>query len=66
MSEGEGLVSTINSNDFNIEFPQMSIEIPYELIRIFAGNETGGIRTIAFLFYEVKHLFPNEIAGGNK
>lgn len=44
----------------------MSIEIPYELIRIFAGNETGGVRTIAFLFYEVKHLFPNEIAGRNK
>ncbi len=66
MSEGEGLVSTINSNDFTNEFPQMSIQIPYELIREFAGNETGGVRTISFLFDEVEHLFPNEIAGRNE
>ncbi len=44
----------------------MSIQIPYELIMEFAGNETGGVRTISFLFYEVEHLFPNEIAGRNE
>ncbi len=66
MSEGEGLFTTITSNDFTNEFPQMSIQIPYELIREFAGNETGGVRTISFLFYEVEHVFINEIAGRNE
>ena len=65
-SEGKGLLSTINSNDFTNEFSQMSIRIPYELIREFAENETGGVRTISFLFYEVEYLFPNEIAGRDK
>ncbi len=64
--EGEGLVSTINSNDFNNESPHMSIQVPCELIRRFAGNETCCVPTISFLFYEVEHLFPNETAGRNK
>ncbi len=59
-SSQERYVTTINSNDFTNEFPQMSIQIPNELIREFAGNETGGVRIISFLFYEVEHLFPNE------
>ncbi len=68
MSGREGYVTTIDSIGFtkDSELPHMFIQIPYELIKEFAGNETGGVRTISFLFYEVEHLFPNEIAGRNK
>ena len=61
---GGEYVTTINSINFDNTFPEMSMNIPRELIQMFAnnrsGNGTGGVRTVAFLFYEVEHLFPNE------
>ncbi len=47
----------------------MSIQILNELIQIYtnmSGNGTGGVRIVAFLLYEVEHLFPSEIARRDK
>ncbi len=68
-SEREKYVTTISSRNFNNTFPEMSIQILNELIQIYtnmSGNGTGGVRIVAFLLYEVEHLFPNEIAGRNE
>ena len=53
-------ITTINSTDFDI-FPEMSIQIPPELIQRLsdASSASGGVRVIAYLYYEVGHLFPS-------
>ena len=47
--------------DFTDTFPEMSIQIPTELIQRFsnASSASGGVRVIAYLYYDVGHLFPS-------
>ena len=54
-------ITTINSMDFTDMFPEMSLQIPPELIQRFsnASIASGGVRVIAYLYYEVGHLFPS-------
>ena len=46
-------------------FLEMSIQIPAELIQRFsnASSASGGVRVIAYLYYEVGNLFPSEKPG---
>ena len=54
-------VTTINSMDFTDTFPEMSLQIPAELIWIFsnASSASGGVRVISYLYYDVGNLFPS-------
>ena len=52
-------ISTINSMNYprvRVIHPQMSIEVPVELLQIFGGRD---IRTASFLYFNVENLFPN-------
>ena len=42
-------------------FPEMSLQIPTELIQLFsnASSARDGIKVIAYLYYNVSHLFPS-------
>ena len=47
--------------DFTDIFPEMSIHILTKLIQRFsnASSASGGVRVIAYLYYEVGNLFPS-------
>ena len=50
------------------EFPKMSIQVPSELIEIFAdsdGND-GVVRTVSYLYYNADGLFLNGLPGDNE
>ena len=61
----EGYIPTIDSGDFNTDLPRMSIQIPSELIKLFA-NSSGSIRLISAIFYNVEELFPSGRPGDNE
>ena len=50
------------------EFPKMSIQVPSELIEIFAdsGGNDGVVRTVSYLYYNVEGLFPSGPPGENE
>ena len=47
--------------DFTDTFPEMSLQIPAELIQKFsnASSARGGVRVISYLYNDVGHLFPS-------
>ena len=59
--DASSLVTTINSADFNDTLPEMSLQIPRELIQIVSrsGNGSERVRAVAFLYYNVENLFPS-------
>ena len=62
--------TTISSEELLMskEFPKMSIQVPSELIRMFAdsnGND-GVVRTVSYLYYNVEGLFPSGLPGDNE
>ena len=59
--ESKTLTTTINSTDFNDTLPEMSLQIPRELVRIVdrSGNGSERVRAVAFLYYNVENLFPS-------
>ena len=62
-------INAINSDDFRDDVPLMSIQIPSELIRLFAassGRDGGLVRVISALYYNVTDLFPSGRPGINK
>ena len=65
----DGYIKTINSEDFySDDVPQMSIQIPSELVGLFAnssGHDGGVIRVISALYYNVEDLFPSGRPGTN-
>ena len=68
--EGEpsSLVPTINSADFNDTLPEMSLQVPLELVQIVSrsGNASERVRSVAFLYYNVENLFPSGLPNTNK
>ena len=59
--------TTISSEDFGIE-EVMSIQVPSELIEMFAdsdGND-GVVRAVSYLYYNVEGLFPSGLPGENE
>ena len=66
--DGERLITTISSSDkFTTEepFPQMSIQIPSELIEMFV-HEDDVVRAVSYLYYNVENLFPSGLPGENE
>ena len=61
-------ITTIDSEDFYEDdmFPRMAIEVPVELLQIFANNETGLVRTVSFVYYAIDELFPGGLPGDNR
>ena len=62
--------TTISSKELLMseEFPKMSIQVPSELIEMFAdsdGND-GVVRAVSYLYYNVESLFPSGLPGDNK
>lgn len=69
-NEGETYITTISSEEFITEelLPKMSIQIPSELIELFAdrdGND-GVVRAVSYLYYNVEGLFPSGLPGENE
>ena len=65
----EGYITTVNSTTFTSDLPHISIQIPPELIQLFAnssGGDGGEVRVISALFYNVEDLFPSGRPGSNK
>ena len=65
----EGYITTISSDNFNDSLPQMEIQIPPELVQLFAnssGHDDGEIRVISALYYNVENLFPSGQPGMNE
>ena len=61
-------ITTINSEDFRGDVPRMSIQIPSELVGLFAassGRDGGEIRVISALYYNIEDLFPSGRPGMN-
>ena len=63
-------VTAISSEELLVgeEFPKMSIQVPSELIEMFAdsdGND-GVVRTVSYLYYNVEGLFPSGLPGDNE
>ena len=60
----EGYITTINSEDLvSDDVPMMSIQIPSELINLFASGRSDGVRTISTLLYNVEAIFTSEEKG---
>ena len=62
--------TTISSEELLMskDFPKMSIQVPSELIEMFAdsdGND-GVVRTVSYLYYNVEGLFPSGPPGDNE
>ena len=58
----EGYSTTINSEDFQVDLPKMSIQIPSELVKLSANSSDGDegvVRAVSALFYNIEHLFPS-------
>ena len=65
----EGYITTISSDSFSDSLPQMTIQIPAELVQLFAnssGRDDGGIRAVSSLYYNVESLFPSGRPGVNE
>ena len=65
----EKYITTINSSNFNSNFPHKSIQIPLELVRLFSDSsvhDSGEVRVISSCFNNVEGLFPNGRPGINK
>ena len=45
-------------------FPEMSIQIPSELIEMFV--DSGVVRAVSYLYYNVEGLFPSCLPGENE
>ena len=72
--DGQEYITTINSLNFeqttdsdnpNINRPQMTIQIPSELLRVL--KETGlivgeEVRAVSFLYFNVEDLFPSGLS----
>lgn len=58
----KGYVTTINSEEFLIDAPRMSISLPPELFGRF-GNDEGAVRVITAVLYNVEELFPGRRQG---
>ena len=70
LSEDGSYITTISSEGVRNEevFPEMSIQIPSELIEMFVdsdGND-GVVRTVSYLYYNVEGLFPSGLPGENE
>ena len=53
-------ITTINSKDImGYTFANMLIQIPFELIRKVANENTTTIRAVSFLYNNVENLFPS-------
>ena len=72
LPSGNGeLFSTINSEDFvdagRDDLSGMSIQVPSELVRMFAGEENGNmegsVRAASFLYFNVESFFPSGLPG---
>ena len=63
VTEIEDYVTTIDSAKFGDEFPNMSTEIPVELVDKFAPMNGDGVRAVSFLYYGVENLFPSGYPG---
>ena len=50
------------------DFPKMSIQVPSELIEMFADSDGnyGVVRTVSYLYYNVEGLFPSGLPGDNE
>ena len=59
-TDGENYVTAINSSP-TPAFPEMSIELPAELLTMaISGREPSGtIRAVSFLYHNAENLFPN-------
>ena len=60
--EGNYLTTISSEGVRNESFPEMSIQVPSELIEMFAdsdGND-GVVRAVSYLYYNVEGLFPRE------
>ena len=65
----EDYSTTINSSLFNENLPQMSLQVPPELIQEFAGSSDRGggeVRVISALYYDVEDVFPSGRPGINE
>ena len=56
-------VTTISSEDFASDSPEMSIQIPPELVGMF-GESDG--RAVSYLYFDVEDLFPSELMDEEK
>ena len=67
--DGQYLTTISSEGVCNEEvFPEMSIQVPLELIEMFAdsdGND-GVVRTVSYLYYNVEGLFPSGLPGDNE
>ena len=55
--------TAINSLDFVSDVPEMSIQIPPELVGMF-GESDG--RAVSYLYFDVEDLFPSELMDEEK
>lgn len=56
MPVDDGIYFTaINSTDFDNSEPEMSIQVPTQLVRVY--EESDG-RTVSYLYYNVEDFFP--------
>ena len=72
LPSGNGqLLSTINSDEFfdigREDKSGMSIQVPSELVAMFAGegsgNMEGSVRAVSFLYFNVESFFPSGLPG---
>ncbi len=57
-----GYFTSTDSKNFAKDRPRMSIQIPSELVGMFAASSGGGggvVRVISALYYNVEDLFPS-------
>ena len=63
-------LTTISSDGVRNDeaFPEMSIQIPSELIEIITNSDgnDGVVRAVSYLYYNVEGLFPNGLPGENE
>ena len=62
-------IYAINSDDFRDDVPKMSIQIPSELVGLLADSncdDSGVVRVISALYYNVEDLFPSGRPGTRK
>ena len=62
----EGYITVISSTDYSPEkFPEMSIQIPSELIKKAANGSSDVVRVVSFLYFHVMDFFPSGKPGDN-
>ncbi len=62
----EVYITAINSKFYRKDLPLMSLQVPPELIQLFAGNSGGEVRVISALHYNVEDVFPSGRPGINE